>query len=526
MTQEEFAQLIRNKYPKGIAHDGIPYAEMDDEELTNRVLEKHPAYKSKVETKGAVGEFVSGVKESFRERGGVIREQFKKGESSGALGTGKVGASGILGPLGQRETLRTLGAAAGIVGDVEMEALKLIAPKFVEDLVAAGGEKIAQTKAVQGFTRKYSELKEKHPEAMQDIEDVINIASVIPELKAAESAIKGTAKAGKTISRVTGEVLDTRRLRRVARASDEIDDVVGKIVQGKTRDISRAKKALSTIDTTGVKTYSELGEKIDDGIEALARKVDDKLDEAGEGMLLKPNDVIEKTKIGGRRLRDEKGKFLSKTVKQNFVEDSLDNLEELYTKIKDPVRKARIVELKAKFRSEGLTLREMNDLSREYGREFASRAFSKRSGEPLTGVNLQAFENTRKGIKRTVRELMPDNVTKMLDERMSEMFNTSRLVGRMEEKVNRLYQKVAKRGVLKRASMKLANIVDAATFGTVSGFISRMLPSNFGYKTMNSIDLERALNKYLKKFDKLLKTSNDKLLEDEVVKLVKMGASK
>ena len=183
-----------------------------------------------------------------------------------------------------------------------------------------------------------------------------------------------------------------------------------------------------------------------------------------------------------------------------------------------------VEQLKTKLETQGLTLRELNDLAREYGVEFNRKAFSK-LGEPLTSVNAQAFENTRKGIKQVVRRMMPDDVTKMLDKRMSEMFNTSRLVGKMEEKVNALYQKVQKRGVLKRASMKLANVVDAATFGTVSGFLSRMLPSNVGLKVMNSIDLEKSLNKLLKKFDKLLKSADDKLLEDEIVRLVKANAS-
>jgi len=502
MNSQEFAQSIRNKYPNGVSFDGISYSEMDDEELTRRVLKKYPAYQSQVQTEGAIGEFVSGVKSSLQERGAKISEEYKKPV------TKEEKIKTAISPGLSRRGLRIAGQAAGAVGDIEMEVLKLIAPKFVEDFVAAAGEKVTETKVVQDFAKKYSELKEKHPEAMQDIEDVLNIAAVIPELKAAEAAIKGTTKAVKTISRVTGEVLDTHRLSRVANASDEIDTVVGKIVQGKTRDISKAKKALSTIDTTGVKTYSELGEKIDDGIEALAKKVDDSLEKADIGAL-KPKDLVTTTKVG------------SKTVKQKFVNDAINQLDELYKKIKDAPSLARIQELKTKLSKEGLTLKELNDLAREYGREFKNKAFSKVSQEPLTSVNAQAFENTRKGIKNVVRSKMPDDVTKMLDQRMSEMFNTSHLVRKMEEKVNSLYQRAKKRGILEKVSRKVADVVDAATFGTVSGFVSRLLPSNVGLKVMNSIDLENALSKNLKKLDKLLKVTNDKLLEDGIVKLLK-----
>ena len=496
MKPEEFAQQIRNKYPNGVSSDGIPYAEMEDEELTRRVLKKYPTYQSQVQMEGPIEEFISGVGESLKERGGEVVSEVK------SVVTGEKAFT-------PRTQLRVAGAAAGAVSDVGFEAIKLLAPKFVEDLVSKAGEKVADTEVAQAFAEKYTELQEKYPEAMKDIENIIDIAALVPIGKGAEVGIKTTEKGIQKISKVTGEAIEASRVARITKAGGEIDDIVGKIVQGKTKDISKAKKALSYLDTTGVKTYSDLRTKLDDGIEALAKKVDDTLEASGDEVgLLKSKQLGTVTEVGKTK------------VKQNFVNDAVKQLDELYTKIKDAPNKARIGELKTKLSKEGLTLKELNDLAREYNTAFSNKGFSK-IGEALTSINAQAFENTRKGIKNVVRSKIPDDVTKMLDQRMSEMYNTRRLVSNMEEKVNSLYQKAKKRGVMENIARKAADVVDAATFGTVSGFVSRMLPSNVGLKVMNSIDLEKALTKRLAKLNKLLKVTNGKTLTNGIVEILK-----
>jgi hypothetical protein len=394
-----------------------------------------------------------------------------------------------------------------------LSVLKLVAPKFAEDLALKGLEKVSETEFAQNVMQKLGEFKEKHPEAAQDLEDVVNIAAIVPYVKGAQLTVKGTQQGIKAVSKVTDKVIDANRAARIASATDEIDTVVGKIVQGKTDDVLKAKKALSTINTEGIKTYTELGERIDDGIEALATKVDDLLEEAGTKVgQLKSDALVTVTKVG------------DKAIKQNFVDDALNQLDELYVSIKDAPKRAEIIQLKEKLAKEGLSLRELNDLSRIYNKEFGKKAFSK-LGDALTSVNAQAFENTRKGIKNVVRNLMPDNTVKMLDERMSDLYNTNRLVGKMEEKVNALYQKAKKRGVLEKVSRGAADVVNAATFNTLSGFVSRLLPSNVGLKVLNSIDLENVLSKNLKKLDKLLKVTKDSSLEDGIIKILKESAN-
>lgn len=507
MTTEEFANKIRTKYPTGVTADGLNYADLSDEDLTRRIVTKYPVYESQIDkpgliskavssVKGAVGEFVSGTVNAIKTRGetaGKVLERGNRGEISAPQGM-----------------LRVAGEAAGAVGDVGFEALKLIAPKFVEDIAANAAGKIADTEIVQAAVSKYNDWQTAHPEAAQDLEAVFNIASLLPM----EKAISGVAKVGgKTlgkVSKITGEVIDDVKAIRIASASSKIDGLVGKVVQGTPGDIAKAKKALASIDITGIKTYGDLKTRIDDVIEAIANKVDGILESAGQNIgTLKPKDLVTQTKVG------------NKIVKQNFVDDALNQLDELYTNIKDTPARAKIAEIKTRFKTEGITLKEANDIAREYSREFGNKAFNNKTGEALTSVNAQAFENTRKGIKNVVREKLPDGTTKMLDERMGNLINTSRLVGKMETKVNALWQRAKDRGILERISNKLAGIVDKVTFKTASGFVSRLLPSNVGLKTMNSIDLESVLSKNLSKIEKLLKTTDDKVLSDGITDLIK-----
>ena len=517
MLTKDFAKTLREKYPDGVSNDGVLYSAMSDEDLVGRVVQKYPVYKNQLQDFKGVeaeqpGNPIDAVKEFGSDVTRVVTERATNIKNAIVPQSEEDLVKKVKGGQGQM-ALRVGGQVGGLVGDLELSVIKLIAPKFAEDLALKGVKAVASTDLVKGITQKYDEFKLKHPEAAQDLEDTVNIAALLPYIKGPKIVAEAGGKAVQKVSKITGEVLEANKAARVAKAAEEIDSVVGSIVQGGTDDILKAKKALSTVNTAGIKTYSELGGRIDDGIEALAGKVDDILAKEGKNIgKLKNTQLVTATKVG------------SKTVKQNFVNEALNQLDELYTSIKDAPKRAEIVDIKNKLKTEGLTLKEVNDVSRTYGREFGSKAFNK-MGDPLTSVNAQAFENTRKGIKNAVRSLMPNDTVKMLDQRMSDLYNTNRLVGKMEEKVSALYQKVKKRGLLEQVAMKTADVANAVTLNTVSGFISRMLPSNVGLKVMNSIDLEKALSGSLRKLNGLMRTTNDSLLRDQVVKIIKENAA-
>lgn len=546
MTREEFAQKIRAKYQNGITSDGIPYSQLSDDELVNRVVAKYPSYQSQItdnqsaenmgekpnlveRAKTGVQNFFSSAKQSIQNRGQAGEQELiraSKGEITPAQGY-----------------LRTFGQGAGAVADIG----KLLVPEWVNKTISKAFEvgynaqraitprplREAGDKLTAAALTEYDTWKQNNPEAAKDLEAVFNIGEMLLTAEGAvdvanitksvgKQALKEVEKVGgrtlSTISKVTGDVIEARRLSRISATMDDLDSIIGKtIVQGSTKGkgvsfdakaVADAKKTLSTINTKGVSSFTDLRTTIDDGVEALANKVDDILTaEAPNIGELKPKDLVTEIKVK------------NKTVKQNYVEDALNHLEELYTNTNDAASRAEIEILKEKMVNEGLDIKDINDIARRYGREV--RSFNEKTGVPLTSINAQAYENTRKGIKKTLRNLMPDDMLKVLDERMSQMMNTSRLVERLEQNTKALYRVAKERGVLENIARKGADIVNAASFNTVSGFVSRFLPSNVGLKTMNAIDLENALSKNLKRINKLLEETGEAALTDDLTALLK-----
>lgn len=111
--------------------------------------------------------------------------------------------------LGFVETgLQTAGAVAGGVSDVAGAVLKgsyhLLAPKVVEDAVSGIGQDILHSdigqsgmEALHKGLEYWDEFAAAHPDAAKDIESVVDIASVIPNVKAATAAAKTVGTVGK-----------------------------------------------------------------------------------------------------------------------------------------------------------------------------------------------------------------------------------------------------------------------------------------------------------------------------------------
>lgn len=72
-------------------------------------------------------------------------------------------------------------------------------------------------------------------------------------------------------------------------------------------------------------------------------------------------------------------------------------------------------------------------------------------GEPKTSVSSELYESQRKAIKDFVRDKMPDDIVKNLDQQYSQISNTRTWVEKMAEKVNALTQKTKKKGFLEKA---------------------------------------------------------------------------
>jgi hypothetical protein len=272
------------------------------------------------------------------------------------------------------------------------------------------------------------------------------------------------------------------------------NEIVGKILQGKSTDVAKGARALQTVDTANIKTYSDLSNIFKSKIENLAKTVDERFtDETPQPLA----ELTIKTNVGG------------KIVSANYTDMALKALKEVYDKTNDPVNAERINQIIEKANKTGLTAKEVNYIAREFGSEFKGKAFSK-TGDPLTSVNAQGAENIRSGVKNTARQLMPDAGTRAIDAQITDLYSVKRLSDKMVESVNKLEQRVQKRNLGQKIGRVLGIAFDVASGGIAKGFMKKiLLESNVGLKTMNAIDIQNALSKNLRIIDKLNSAKTD-----------------
>ncbi len=398
---------------------------------------------------------------------------------------------------GESRALDVAGQGAGyVVNDLALEGLKSlyhtvmpqVAQDFLEKRTKAVIHGIGEVPLIrEGATSLediYKGAQEIFPEGMKRLEAAGNIAMIPPIVKGAATALK----AASAIPRATGKLLWPK---------PNPEQALGQVLQGKTKDLPKGKRALEAIDTSDVKTYSDLSKKLNDAIPDYARQVDAELMKDPKIYSFADLATVEKTKGGA-------------AVTSNYVKDSLEHLQELYTKIEDPVRAGNMAELLAKAETQGLTRKEVNDIARIYGSEFGDKAFSRVTGDPLTSVNAQAYENVRTGLKDVARRGLSDTA-KELDSTLSNIYNTRRLIDKNVEAANRLRQKIDERGLGEKIGRGVLTALDVATLGTAKGAVLKLLPRGLGYKVKNFIDPEDSLARNLK-------TITDELSRVEKVK--------
>lgn len=330
---------------------------------------------------------------------------------------------------------------------------------------------------------------------------------VVPGLKAAPKVIKELGDVA-----LTGGRAGVRAVFKPKTAQElmsNLDSVVGKITQGDKVSLEAAKNTLRNVDLQGASTYKEMNQVLRENVGAIAAKQNAILDAVPDIHQL---DSFAQTYKAG-----------SQVATANPVADSMDHLQEIFLKSGRMDDYVRIKAMKETAQAEGLSARQVNDLAREYGRE-APKAFNPRTGEPLTSINAQLSENTRKGVKNAARSLMPDDTTKLLDDQMSDIYDTLRNTEKAEAKVLNLVQQINQRGIVERIGRGLGRSLDLATMGGLRGFIASLFPGNVGLKKMNYLQIQSSLLKNLNKVDDLLKRIDSlepQKAADEVLDMMK-----
>lgn len=422
-------------------------------------------------------------------------------------------------------SLQTVGAGAGLINDVLFEGIKALTPKPVKDVAKKGITAVASQPDVSNVIQRVSTWAEQHPEAAKNLESALDITSLLPLGKGGQLAGKGLVETGARTARTAADVAgdlkkaapviarDIKKLPAKISENELINpkptakQALGQVLQGTTKDVRDGVKALASVDTKSVKTFSDLSKKMGDRITTLLKLVDEDLGVDTTTRKLKDLVISAKTKSG-------------KIIKDNPVDRALTHLGELYANIGDKVKSSEIKDVLSKAKKSGLTKQEINNLAREYGTEFGSKAFGK-TGEALTSVNARLYENTRKMLKKLAREGINGDAAKAADETVTSLIRTQELIKKNVEAVNKLQQKIKERGLLERAGNKLSKFVDIATGGSLRGIVGGLLPRGAGYKVMNALDIEASLERNLKVINQALKAKGDKDLVKIIEKITR-----
>lgn len=499
MDYNAFAQSIKTKYPQ--------YNTVDNLALAKAMVQKYPAYASQVNLQSTTTAPTTPDSTATADKPGYLSRvisDYKKGgdEVTQAVNDGAQKKQSLF-----STGLQTAGAVAKAAVAPITEAVSPVIDKVIngydtKDGTHVGGisdipavQKFAMGKPVSQTLDAYQSWVQAHPEASKNLESIVNIAGLLGgEQPLQDVAEKGVNTVGTDVSKVPDAFSTVKKA--VIGGAQDSKEAVGQVTQAATKDVPSVTRALTSkdaagnpiLDTHGVSTYGDLSSRVKDTIPVLARQVDSEL--AKDTTLYKPEDLaIETTTNGG------------KTVTTDHITKALTDLHELYTKTGDTTSAENINEILDKANSDGLSKKDVNDIARVYGQEFGTKAFSKITGDPLTSVNAQSFENTRSGLKDTARQGM-SSTAKQLDSHMSDLYNLKGYTDKMTEAVNKLQNRISNRGLGEKIGHYGAKIADTLTGGTLRGVVSGILPRGVGYKTLNALDLEEALKGNLKMIEK------------------------
>ena len=315
----------------------------------------------------------------------------------------------------------------------------------------------------------------------------------------------------KRTASVLGDVAEATKVGAITNAKAEIPKITQSIIPIKNKgNITRSIEPLSSIDATGIKTYGDLASKLQSKTDEVLGGLDAKLAQdtrTFKNEQLQANETV-KTKFG------------EATVQHNYVDDALQQLDELYTKTNDPANKAIVDMIRQKAETEGLTVQEINNLAKKYGTEFKEKAFTK-VGDPMTSVNAQTVENTRGGIKDTARQLSEDRAAfEAADKEAASLIKVQGYAKQMEEQANLMKAKIKKYGIGQNIGRLIFQTIDVATGKALSGGIQALFPRGQGIKLMNAMELEQTLQKNLKKLQELQKVIDSGKSPNEILKTI------
>lgn len=333
--------------------------------------------------------------------------------------------------------------------------------------------------------------------SLQRDEDLVqNIASGIKGAGAGFAFGAGTSIGGKLVGKAFGKKpVDTKK-------------ISGAIFQGKKAEQDIGARVLKGLDTGKVRTFDDLTKVISEGNKALTASKDE--------LLRKTTDTFKLNKLKFSQ------KVGDKVVKTNFVDEALIQLKNQFKSTNDVKALSEINQLIAKSKKVGLTLTEVEKIARLHGSTLKGFNIS---GQLSSGLNKQAAENTRSGVKNTIAELTGSKTKfKALDKQISESIKVEGLSKKMSEAVNKLTQRSVSVGPLAKLGGLVGKVVNIFSGGGASGIARSLLfgttPSKAGQKVLNVLELERTLQKNLKLLQKASTSNNESIVRRALEALI------
>lgn len=270
------------------------------------------------------------------------------------------------------------------------------------------------------------------------------------------------------------------------------EELAARATQATGSDVPVAARALSTVlpQAKGAQTFEDLAKVLDTKVKQNTGLVDREL--ALHQDKYNPYELDRVIQVPGG----------GEPITANPVTDALDQLEKFYDKTGSQDDVARIRGVQNQYLNDGLSPKEINDIAREHGQ--ALTGFSP-SGELSTGLTKQNAENTRSGVKDIVHDLTNDSI-KDVDKQTSDLITARGLVQDMQEKVEKLQNKLQPPSTLKKITGGIAKVVDVGTLGLGRALFKEFMgKGEAADRSLSPVDLEKQLPRILDRLDELNK---------------------
>lgn len=551
-TTDEFAEKIKAKYPQ--------YGDLDNATLTEKIITKHPVYKNQLkdyyrsgvaETQGGSKvDITSNLSESWKRlKEGITSPVESLSQDKGYKGIG----SGI---VRRRDTLKenftpayeqlketgrdfsgladsiqkgninevpsraieTIGSGVGTVfggiggaintlSDATIgKNLGSITTKPILNTIGSTIMGIAQTggaAALKGIGLALDMDDDEMNRNLPDPEKLANILSIFVPAKA------GKMDSAKLVETIKSLPLPTKeKIKAQFKTPETSESLVGKIIQGETKDVPAGLNVLKDIAVEKGETYKSLADKLTKLEEEVSTAHDRALET--NQVAKKLDDFTTKVKTGASK---ESG--LPEVIESNPVNEALNQLLNFYDKTNDVQGKLRTLKRIDDAKIEGLNAKQVNEIAKEHGQKL--NAYNA-SGELASGLSRQSAENTRSALKDITREMFGNPLSQKADLYFSNLRKTKELVLDMQEKVFKELNKIKQRSNAGKFGVAIANLVETIANSLSMGLlrtVMRKAATNSDQVKLNYQQLEKMLFLNMKKLQEL---TNSGKPEAEIIK--------